>query len=409
MRGRRVELRRHRRRRPATTASPAPPTSPAPGLSVCVLERRDIARRRLRDRGGLAGPARLARLVRGLDAPAEGRSRPASCADFGYEAVPLDPSYATFGADGRPIFFFNDAARPRPRSRATRSGRRRVPGFEALLARARGSCARCCCARLPRSAPKRPATCSPCCARPAAPPASPARRARAVPGHDDVGRRPARRVVRDRRPQGRHRPRPAWSACGPDPRTPGHRLQPAAPRARRAERGAGRVGTRQGRHGRHQPGARAQRRGRRRHDPHRRRRPLDRRDAAAAPRASRSTSGEELRAPLVVSGAHPRTTVLDLVGAEHFPDEVVQRHAPLPQPRRLGEDQLHPLRAAALRRSRPRTASGCCAPASRSARRSTTSSAPGRTPSAASRPAGPYVEVEVPSSVDPSLTDDGTA
>ena len=33
--------------------------------------------------------------------------------------------------------------------------------------------------------------------------------------------------------------------------------------------------------------------------------------------------GEEMRAPLVVSGAHPRTTVLDLVGAEHFPDEVV--------------------------------------------------------------------------------------
>src|SRR3954469_21937693 len=33
-------------------------------------------------------------------------------------------------------------------------------------------------------------------------------------------------------------------------------------------------------------------------------------------------SGETLRAPLVVSGAHPQTTVLDLVGAEHFPDDV---------------------------------------------------------------------------------------
>jgi phytoene dehydrogenase-like protein len=33
--------------------------------------------------------------------------------------------------------------------------------------------------------------------------------------------------------------------------------------------------------------------------------------------------GETLRAPLVVSGAHPQTTVLDLAGAEHFPDEVV--------------------------------------------------------------------------------------
>ena len=35
-------------------------------------------------------------------------------------------------------------------------------------------------------------------------------------------------------------------------------------------------------------------------------------------------SGESITAPLVVSGAHPKTTVLDLAGAEHFPDEVVQ-------------------------------------------------------------------------------------
>jgi hypothetical protein len=31
-------------------------------------------------------------------------------------------------------------------------------------------------------------------------------------------------------------------------------------------------------------------------------------------------SGEEVHAPLVASGAHPRTTVLDLAGAERFPD-----------------------------------------------------------------------------------------
>jgi phytoene dehydrogenase-like protein len=35
-------------------------------------------------------------------------------------------------------------------------------------------------------------------------------------------------------------------------------------------------------------------------------------------------SGEWLTAPLVVSGTHPKTTVLDLAGAEHFPDEVVK-------------------------------------------------------------------------------------
>ena len=49
--------------------------------------------------------------------------------------------------------------------------------------------------------------------------------------------------------------------------------------------------------------------------------------------------GEEIRAPIVASGAHPKTTVLDLTGAEHFPDDVARRHAPLPNPRRLGEGE----------------------------------------------------------------------
>jgi phytoene dehydrogenase-like protein len=35
-------------------------------------------------------------------------------------------------------------------------------------------------------------------------------------------------------------------------------------------------------------------------------------------------SSEELGAPIVASGAHPRTTVLDMTGAEHFPDEIVR-------------------------------------------------------------------------------------
>ncbi len=33
--------------------------------------------------------------------------------------------------------------------------------------------------------------------------------------------------------------------------------------------------------------------------------------------------GERLRAPVVASGAHPKTTILDLAGAENFPEEVV--------------------------------------------------------------------------------------
>ena len=33
--------------------------------------------------------------------------------------------------------------------------------------------------------------------------------------------------------------------------------------------------------------------------------------------------GESLRAPIVASGAHPKTTILDLAGPQHFPEEVV--------------------------------------------------------------------------------------
>src|SRR3954462_15296731 len=35
-------------------------------------------------------------------------------------------------------------------------------------------------------------------------------------------------------------------------------------------------------------------------------------------------TGEELHAPVVVSGAHPKATVLDMVGAQHFPDDIVE-------------------------------------------------------------------------------------
>ena len=79
-------------------------------------------RRRLRDRGGLAGPARVARVVRGLDAAAEGRRATCGCATSATRPIPLDPAFATFAADGRPIFFFNDDARARARrSRPTRA------------------------------------------------------------------------------------------------------------------------------------------------------------------------------------------------------------------------------------------------------------------------------------------------
>ena len=119
-------------------------------------------------------------------------------------------------------------------------------------------------------------------------------------------------------------------------------------------------------------------------------------------------SGEEVRAPLVVSGAHPRTTVLDLVGAEHFPDEVaddmrrfrsrggsVKINCILSEPPRYDnvtdEEQARLLR----------TGVAIC-PSIDSLERAWQDAVRGQ-------PAEePYLEVEVPTSVDPSLTDDGS-
>jgi phytoene dehydrogenase-like protein len=120
------------------------------------------------------------------------------------------------------------------------------------------------------------------------------------------------------------------------------------------------------------------------------------------------TSGETIRAAVVLSGAHPKRTVLDLVGAEHFPDEVaedmrryrtrggsVKINAILSEPPRyvnaapeVSEQLLH--------------ASVAIAPSVPYLERAWQDATLGR-------PAeGPYIEVEVPTSIDPSLTDDGT-
>jgi phytoene dehydrogenase-like protein len=120
------------------------------------------------------------------------------------------------------------------------------------------------------------------------------------------------------------------------------------------------------------------------------------------------TSGEHLSAPVVLSGAHPRRTVLDLVGGEHFPDHVadamrryrtrgasVKVNAVLSEPPRyvnatpeVGEQLWH--------------ASVAICPSLQYLERAWQDAQRGI-------PAeGPYIEVEVPTAVDPSLTDDGT-
>jgi phytoene dehydrogenase-like protein len=114
------------------------------------------------------------------------------------------------------------------------------------------------------------------------------------------------------------------------------------------------------------------------------------------------SSGETLRAPIVLSGAHPKTTVLDLVGADHFPDEVVEdmrRYRSrggsvkvnwiLSEPPRFADERLL------------HTSLAIC-PSVDYLERAWQDATLGR-------PAEhPYIEVEVPTAIDPSLTDDGT-
>ena len=116
-------------------------------------------------------------------------------------------------------------------------------------------------------------------------------------------------------------------------------------------------------------------------------------------------NGDALRAPVVLSGAHPQTTILDLAGAEHFPDEVV---ADLRRYRsRGGSVKINlvldrPPRYAGVtdaeQQGLERTGLALC-PSIDALERAWQDAVLGR-PAAA-----PYVELEVPSAVDPTLTD----
>ena len=120
-------------------------------------------------------------------------------------------------------------------------------------------------------------------------------------------------------------------------------------------------------------------------------------------------SGEAAARPArAVRRAPARRTVLDLVGAEHFPDEVAEdmrRYRTRGGSVKVNAVLSEPPRYERVPRSRR---ARCCTRASRSARRSTTSSARGRTRTRGVPAEGPYIEVEVPTAIDPSLTDDGT-
>jgi phytoene dehydrogenase-like protein len=119
-------------------------------------------------------------------------------------------------------------------------------------------------------------------------------------------------------------------------------------------------------------------------------------------------SGEEIRAPLVVSGAHPRTTILDLVGAGHFPDDVARdmrryrsRGGSVKVNCILREPPRYERATPEERERLLRTGITLC-PSVDYLERAWQDAVRGEPA------ARPYVELEVPTTVDPTLTDDGT-
>jgi phytoene dehydrogenase-like protein len=119
-------------------------------------------------------------------------------------------------------------------------------------------------------------------------------------------------------------------------------------------------------------------------------------------------TGEQILAPVVMSGAHPKTTVLDMVGAEHFPDDVaddmrkyrtrggsVKVNWVLSEPPRyegVSEDDQNRL---------VRSGVAFCPSIDMLERawQDACRGVPAETP---------YLEVETPSTIDSTLTDDGT-
>jgi phytoene dehydrogenase-like protein len=119
-------------------------------------------------------------------------------------------------------------------------------------------------------------------------------------------------------------------------------------------------------------------------------------------------SGETLSAPLVMSGAHPKRTVLELVGAEHFPDEVAQdmrryrtRGASVKINAVLSEPPRYVNAPAGVSEQLLHASVAICpsVPYLERAWQDGQRGVPAE---------GPYIEVEVPTAVDPSLTDDGS-
>ncbi len=151
------EPRRHRRRR-------RPQRPHLRGLPRARRARRlrarapRRARRRVRDRGAVAGAARLARVVRRLDAPPEDRAGSCGCTTSATRPCRSTRATRPSGPTAEPILFSTDTARTAGDDRALlEEGRRRVSRASRRCSSEQPtSSARCSCVLRPRSGSKRP-------------------------------------------------------------------------------------------------------------------------------------------------------------------------------------------------------------------------------------------------------------
>ena len=377
------------------------------GLRVCVLERRHVL-------GGACVTEELwpgRRVSRASYVVSMLQPKVVSdlrLHDHGYRAVPLDPSYAAFGPDGKPIFFYHDNARTQAElARYSARDAAAYPGFEELLGRAAGFLRPLLLRPPPALGSKRPGDLLSLLRE--------AGRAAGLSRHDmhelfRVMTTAVGDLLDDwfetdavKGAIGSTGVVGVWAG----PRTPGTAYNLLHHELGELDGIPGAWGhVKGGMGGISQALARsAEAHG-----------AVVRTDAAVSSidvEGGRTVGvtldgGERLAASLVVSGAHPRTTVLELVGAEHFPDEVgrdmrryrsrggsVKINCILSEPPRYegvaaedAERLLH-------------TGVAIC-PSLDSLERAWQAAVRGE-------PAEePYLEVEVPTSVDPSLTDDGS-
>jgi phytoene dehydrogenase-like protein len=373
------------------------------GMRVCVLERRDVL-------GGACVTEELWPGVRVSRASyVVSMLQPRIVSDLrlhehGYEAIPLDPSYATFGPDGQPILFSNDLARTRETiARYSRRDAAAYAGFEEQLHRA---------ASFLRPLLLRP------------PPALGSKRPGDVLGLLREAGRAAGLARRDVLELFRvmtmsvgdllddwfetDELKGAIGSTGvvgvwAGPRTPGTAYNLLHHALGELNGVPGAWG-----HVRGGMGAISQALGRSA-ETHGAQTRTDAAVRSIDVRNGRTEgvtldTGEQLLSAVVISGAHPRTTVLDLVGAEHFPDEVatdMQRYRSRGGSVKINCVLSEPPRYASGGDQLLRTGVAIC-PSLDYLERAWQDAVRGEPA------AGPYIEIEVPSSVDSSLTDDGS-